>query len=112
LQTGIGLANERVRLADGADDGGSFLSLADEEDSLVGSEPGEVFASEVVLALVACQRDQVESLLLRELFDRLNERARHPRHGLGRGEDLAAMLAEEPGDLVLALQARLDDIDI
>jgi hypothetical protein len=105
LQPGIAAAGTRVLLGDGADNGRSFLGLADKENPFAGAELAEVFACDLVLTMPPAKSDQVKALGLGELFDGSDKGPRDFRHRLGRGELLAAMLAEEIGDATFDLQA-------
>ena len=112
VQPRIGLAGARIFLADGADNRGSFLGFANEEDAFLTAELGEIIAGNFILALTAGKRNDVQSVVLRELLDGLKERHSHAGHDLGGGEQFAAMLAKKPSDLVFALKTRLDDVQV
>src|SRR5262249_53282132 len=104
-QPRIAAASARVLLRDGADNSGSFLGLAHEENPLTIAEAGEVFTSDLILASVPGKGEHVKALRLSELFDGGDKRSCHLRHGLGSGEEFAAMLPKEIGDAALHLQA-------
>jgi hypothetical protein len=49
---------------------------------------------------------------LGELFDGGDKRSCHLGHRLGSGEEFAPMVAKEPGNAALDLQAWLNDVEI
>jgi hypothetical protein len=111
----IGLAGLWMPALFGAEDRGLLLRLADEEDAFCASgctEAGQVLFGKIVLALVAGEGRQGDSLLFRERLDGRDERPGDPVHERGGGEDHPPVLLEEADHAKVHLKLRNIDVQV
>src|SRR5205085_2628531 len=109
---GVLLAGARIGALLRAEDGGSLLGLADEEDTLAPLELGPVREGDVLLALPFGEGEQGHLLLADEVLDGGDEGLADGVHEGGRSEGMAAVEAEEGGDAGLMLQLGLVDVEV
>jgi hypothetical protein len=108
----IGPSGLRIAPPLGAEHGGVLLGLADEYDPFLAGKTPQMFGHHRVLALPLFKLHEGNLMPGRKVFERPHKAPRHRTHQRRRRQRLAAVVAKEPVDAMLVLQARHIDIQV